>query len=188
VSWHDFIAKLVVLDEKGARQPEAQAEPRQEPASGGPAEMQLDDVDFGAVYQRAGVPPARFTAEQAMDALAALPMELPVEARRQALKGVLQAMSKTVGTTPEAVLEDAARKVAALHAESAEITRTVAEFTAAVQAEIALLAEHIQGRHRAIEAARSKELQLTQKCQSEADRLQLVRQLYGLDPGDGATS
>jgi len=153
------------------------------PARPGPVLVEDENgrIALAALYARAAIPAAPFTAEQALETLSSLPVELPLETRRQALKGVLQAMGKTLGTTPEAVVEDARRKVGALEAAIEGIGRQVATFSVAAESEIAALQEQILERRKAIEAARENERELSGKCRAEADRLAVVLQFFGAE-------
>lgn len=153
-----------------------------------PGEPQGVDGEFAAIYRQAAISPVPFTAEQALETLSALPVELPHETKRQALKGVLQAMSKTLGTTPEAVSEDAVRKVGALTASIEGIAKQVNDFIAATDGEIATLQEQILERRKAIEDARRRGQELTQKFRNEADRLSVVLQFLGADAGPKKTT
>src|SRR5262245_4880311 len=56
------------------------------PSTPPPVMSQDGKMDFGAIYQRAGLPQSQFTAEQMLDMLASLPAELPLEVRRQTVK------------------------------------------------------------------------------------------------------
>src|SRR5262249_49971663 len=131
MSFRDVVEKFVVFERKSGPASAAEGPPGRVLAPAVPPspivtppgrpEPALAEPGNGAIgraplYGRAAIPAVPFTAEQAFETLSSFPVELPLETRRQALRGVLQAMGKTLGTTPETVIEDARRKVAALEA------------------------------------------------------------------------
>ncbi len=84
-------------------------------ASASPPVMTADGAtDFSAIYRQANLPAAPFTAEQMLEMLASLPQELPLDTKRQTVKVTLGAMGKAIGATPETIVADASRKLAAL--------------------------------------------------------------------------
>jgi hypothetical protein len=138
-------------------------------------------VDFGAIYQQAGLPAASFSAEQVLEMLAALPTELPLDTRRQTVKVTLNAVSKTVGATPETIVADASRKLAALAAYSENLTRQTSEFTSTAEREIAELEAQILEKRKAIEGARRTMEENVRLCAAESDRLDDVLEFFSLD-------
>lgn len=154
------------------------------PASAAPPVATPDGkVDFGALYAQANLPAAPFTAEQTLDMLAGLPADLPLEVRRQTVKVTLGAMGKAIGATPETIVADASRKLAALAAYSENVSRQTADAVAAGELEIAALQSQIEQVRRSIEAARQKQTQVQALCDAETDRLDDVLEFFSLDVG-----
>jgi hypothetical protein len=153
-------------------------------------------ADFGPIYQQSGLPAAPFTAEQMLDMLASLPPELPLDTKRQTVKVTLNSMGKTIGATPETIVADASRKLAALAAYMDHLTKETTDSAAAAQQEIAALQTQIEEKRGAIGAAQQKQAQMRQLCDAESDRLDDVLEFFSLDvppskyaaSGEGKTS
>jgi hypothetical protein len=186
MSLRDLIGKFIVLDEMKPSQPTGGEPPGTMPASSTsplpPATSSAIDLDFSDIYRQAGILPAPFTAEEALKALSALPKELFLDANRDALKAMLQAMSRARGTPPESVVDDAKRKVEALTATVEEFKGQVADFAAKAEREIATFQEQIEEKRKAIDQAQGQEQKLTEECQSEAKRLTDLLQFFGSEP------
>jgi hypothetical protein len=138
-------------------------------------------VDFKAIYSLANVQDASFTAEQLLELLATLPPELPLESRRQTVKITIQAMAKTVNVTPEIVVADASRKLAALAAYEDSFGKQADEFVAKSQADITALEAQIEAKKKAIDDAKSKHDSMTKACVAESDRLDDVLEFFSMD-------
>jgi hypothetical protein len=138
-------------------------------------------ADFGPIYRQSGLPPAPFTAEQMLEMLASLPPELPLDTKRQTVKVTLNAMGKTIGATPETIVADASRKLAALTAYMDHLTKETADSAAAAQQEITALQAQIEEKRRSIETAQQKQAQMRQLCDAESDRLDDVLEFFSLD-------
>lgn len=138
-------------------------------------------VEYRAIYDMAHVQDAPFTAEQLLDLLATLPAELPLEARRQTVKITIQAMAKTVPVTPEIIVADASRKLAALAAYEDSFNKQADDFVAKSEAEITSLEAQIQAKRNAIEDAKVKREAMDKACTAEADRLDDVVEFFSLD-------
>jgi len=138
-------------------------------------------VNFGELYQRAGLPAAPFTAEQMLDMLTSLPADLPLEAKRQTVKATMNAMGKAIGATAETIVTDASRKVAALSAYVDAMTRQSADFTARSEMEIATLQAQIAEKRKAIDTAKGQLQRVTATCNAEAERLDDVLEFFSLD-------
>jgi hypothetical protein len=166
------------------------------PASAPPPVVGADGtVDFGAIYGQAGLPRSPFTAEQTLDMLAGLPPELPLETKRQTIKVTLGAMGKAIGATPETIVADASRKLAALAAYSESVAKQTAEFVAAGEFEIAALQAQIEEKRRALVDAQQRQAEVQRLCSGESDRLDDVLEFFSLDippsryaPGAGGGS
>jgi hypothetical protein len=140
-------------------------------------------VDFSSVYRQAGIPAAAFTAEQTLDMIAGMPQELPLETKRQTIRVTLGAIGKSIGATPETIVADASRKLAALAAYAESAAQRTAEFTTSSELEIAALQAQIDEKRRAIETARQNQATIQQTCHAETDRLDDVLEFFSLDAG-----
>lgn len=138
-------------------------------------------LDTPAIYAAAKLPSAPFSAEQMLDMLASLPSELPLETRRQTVKVTLGALGKTMGASPETIVADASRKVAALAAYSEHLTKRTNEFSQNGEKEIEGLQAQIEAKRKALQDARHQLAQSTEKCRAEADRLDDVLEFFSLD-------
>jgi len=138
-------------------------------------------VDFQAIYALAAVSDAPFTAEQLLDLLATLPAELPLEARRQTVKITIQAMAKTVNVTPEIIVADASRKLAALAAYEQSFGKQADDFVSKSQTDIAALEAQIASKKQAIEDAKAKHDKMNTACTDESHRLDDVLEFFSLD-------
>jgi hypothetical protein len=131
-------------------------------------------VDFAAIYRAANLPPAPFTAEQVLQMIEALPKELPLETRRQTVKVSVQAMGSAIGATPENIVADASRKLAALTAYTEHMTQMTGEFATMAERKIAALQAQIDETKRSVAAAKAREARETQLCTDEGRRLEEV--------------
>ena len=138
-------------------------------------------VNYPAVYRMANIPDAPLTAEQVLDILHSLPSELPLEAKRATLKVTLNAIAKTNGVTPEAVVADASRKLTALGAFAQTYTEHATQYIAKAEQQIAAAEAEIQRLKQGIEDAKKKEQQAAQSCHQECDRLDDVLEFFSLD-------
>ena len=138
-------------------------------------------VEPTAIYTAAKLPASPFTAEQMLEMLAGLPSELPLDTKRQTVKVTLGALGKTMGATPETIVADASRKMAALAAYSEHLSRRTDEFAAKNEAEIAALQTQIEEKRKAVLNARQRHTQTVQMCQAESERLDDVLEFFSLD-------
>jgi hypothetical protein len=138
-------------------------------------------LDFGVIYKRANLPDAPFTAEQMLEMLASLPKELPLEMKRQTVKVTLSAMGKATGTTPETIIADASRKLAALSSYTEDISKQTADYVASATMEIATLQKQIDDKKKSIESVQQKQAQVVQLCTQESDRLDDILEFFSLD-------
>lgn len=138
-------------------------------------------VDYRAIYDMAHVQDAPFTAEQLLELLATLPQELPIEARRQTVKITIEAMAKTVPVTPEIIVADASRKLAALAAYDDSFSKQAQEFVAKSEADIVALQSQIESKKKAIDDAKAKHEAMDKACTTEAQRLDDVLEFFSLD-------
>lgn len=138
-------------------------------------------VDCSAIYQQSGLPSVPFSAEQMLDMLNSLPLELPLETKRQTVKVTLGSMGKTIGATPETIVADASRKLAALTAFMEALSKETAEFITTSELEIAALQAQIEEKRKAIQATQEKQAKARQMCDAESDRLDDVLEFFSLD-------
>jgi hypothetical protein len=146
-----------------------------------PTEAPDGSVEFGAIYQHAKLPASPFTAEQMLDLLSSLPAELPLEMRRQTVRASLNAMGKALGATPDSIVADASRKLAALSAYIEQLSTRTTERIAAEQLEIAALEAKIQEKKKSIETNQKTLTDTTAHCKAESERLDNVLEFFSLD-------
>src|SRR5437016_1115538 len=138
-------------------------------------------ADFSLIYQQSGVRAAPFTAEQMLEMLESLPSELPLETKRQTVKVTLNAVGKTNGATPETIVADASRKLAALTAYLDHLTKQTTDSAATAELEIGALQARIEEKRKAMTAAHLKQAQMRQLCDAESARLDDVEEFFRLD-------
>lgn len=138
-------------------------------------------VDFQAVYTAANVVAAGFGAEQVLELIRQLPAELPLEAKRQTVKVSVGAMGRALGVTPETVVADASRKLAAIAAYAEQHQTLTLELVTKSQAAIAELEAQIAERKRSIALAQQRAEQIATQCKTEADRLDDVLEFFTQD-------
>lgn len=137
-------------------------------------------INFDALYQSANLPPAPFSAEQVLATLSALPAELPIESKRQTVKVLIQAM-KINGASPENIVADASRKLAALNAYVEHVNKQAGEFIAKSETDILEMERLIEERRKAITTAKEKQERISQLCIAESERLDDVLEFFSLD-------
>ena len=167
----------IVKDAEGPNLDEIQAKASELAPKAGPD----GKVEFTAIYEQAGLPPVPFSAEQMLDMLNSLPLELPLDTKRQTVKVTLGSMGKSIGATPETIVADASRKLAALTAFMETLSRETAEFITTSELEIAALQAQIEEKRKAIQATQEKQAQARQMCDAESDRLDDVLEFFSLD-------
>lgn len=145
------------------------------------ADIPADGVTPAKIYELAALPAVPFTAEQMLDMLASLPSELPLDTKRQTVKVTLGALGKSQGATPETIVTDASRKLAALSSYKENLAKQTDGFVAQSESEIAALQEQIEEKRKAIMGAKQKVVQLTQMCDDESHRLDDVLEFFSLD-------
>ena len=153
------------------------------PTSAGTAIGTDGKIQLPAVYKAAGVPEIAFGAEQALEIINSLPADLPLEVRRQTVKATLNAIGKTLGATPQTIVGDATRKLAALEAYVESFGQKSQAFTKKLEADIAALEAQIEEKRKAIGNAQQRVQQLSQGCDQEAERLDDVLEFFSLDVG-----
>ena len=151
-----------------------------------PAQPVIDatgSVNFGEIYRLANLPATPLTAEQVLEVLNSLPAELPLASKRATVKVTIDAMSKTVSCSPESIVADASRKLAALAAYSKSYADQAEQFSSLSQAEIEKLQAQIEARKAAIEDAKKRQDQMAASCTAESNRLDDVLEFFTLDVG-----
>ncbi len=139
-------------------------------------------LDFAAIYTAAKLPEAQFGADEMLNVLRSIPSEVPLQTKRVTVKAVLGGMAN-MGASPESIVADASRKLAALQAFNGFMERKTSETIETSQAVIAELEGQIEARRQAIQNARGELARVTQGCESEADKLDEVLEFFSLDEG-----
>lgn len=181
----------LVEGQPGPNLPDIQARAPSIDAGGQPAKRDAalptrapdGSIDCSGVYAQAGVSPVVFGAENALELIASLPGELPLESKRSSLKTMLAAMGKQVGVTPEMVVADSARKIAALSTLKESFDRQVKEFTDGTQNQIAQYEQKIAEARKSLEVVAARQKDIHGMCDAEIDRLDDVAEYLTLDAG-----
>ncbi len=134
-----------------------------------------------AIYAAAKLPATPFSAEQMLEMMASLPAELPLETKRQTVKITLGALGKTLGASPETIVADASRKMAALKSYVEHLQKRTDEYSKSGETEIAALQKQIEAKRKAIDDAKTSLTTATQSCVQEAHRLDDVLEFFSLD-------
>ena len=90
-------------------------------------------------------------------------------------------MGRSIGATPETIVADASRKLAALAAYTDNLSKQTAETISAAQREIADLEAQIGEKRRAMTGAQEQLAQALQVCHAESDQLDDVLEFFSLD-------
>ena len=147
-----------------------------------PAAMNPDgSLNFDSIYQAASLPPVPFTAEQVLALFSSLPESLPLEVKRQTVAVSINAMGKAIGASPENIVADASRKLAALAAYTDHLTKETTELRDKAELEIVALEAQIEDKRKAVEEAQQKLTHDTQACSEQSDRLDDVLEFFSLD-------
>jgi hypothetical protein len=141
------------------------------------------NVEFSSVYERAGLTPAAFTAEQAFDVINSLPAELPLEVRRSTVHATLLAMGKAMGVNTESVIADAGRKVAALAAYEDILTHQAEQYIGGLATQISELQRQIAVHEAEIKKTQEMLASAIGRCEAESERLDDVLEFFTLDEG-----
>lgn len=138
-------------------------------------------VDFSAVYAKAGLTPAAFTAEQAHEVISSLPADLPIEAKRATVQATLHTMGKAMGVNTESVVADAGRKIAALSAYEDILTHQASTYVAQLEAKIGELQSQIGSLQSEIAQTKTMLESAIGTCDAESERLDDVLEFLTLD-------
>ena len=139
-------------------------------------------LDFGAIYAAAKLPPTQFGADEMLGVLGSIPSDVPLQTKRVTVKAVLGGMA-SMGASPENIVADASRKLAALEAFHGFMERKTGETIETSQREIAELEAQIEARRQAVQNARGELARVTQGCEAQAERLDEVLEFFSLDEG-----
>ncbi len=154
------------------------------PSTPAPAIERADgSVDYQGIYVLAALPEAAFPAEKALEIFSSFPAELPLEAKRATMKVTINALGATLGVTPETVVADASRKLAALNAYAGSYTDQAKTYVQKAEEEIQRLEGEIARRKESIEVAKGRQVRMVEACNKEADRLDDVLEFFSLDTG-----
>jgi len=153
-----------------------------------PVEVPVDQdghVSLDKLYAHANVPVAKFTAEQAMDAVSnvekTIPDNIPQASRKPMIKAMLAALGKsTNGASPESIALDASNKINALQEFVRERSSDLVDLTQAADDAIASLEAQIDAKKHLKEAAQLQFDHLSKECQDEQDRLNAVIDLLSV--------
>lgn len=137
--------------------------------------------DCAAIYAAAKLPVSDFGAEQMLEMLATLPADLSLETRRTTVRVMLQALGQRAGTTPQSIVTDASRKMAALAAYSEFAQQRAGEIAAQTETEIASMEQQIADKRKSIEAIKQQAINTMAKCTAESGRLDDVLEFFSLD-------
>ncbi len=138
-------------------------------------------VNYSSIYQAAKLPSVPFTAEQVLAMVNGLPQELPLEMKRQMVKVSITAMGSSLGATPENIVADTSRKLAALTAYTEYLTQQTTELTTLAEREIQNLQEQIAIKQKLIESAQNRQEGVVKSCTAESDRLDDILEFFSLD-------
>lgn len=132
-------------------------------------------VDFAAIYAQAQIPPAKFTAEQALDLIK--DSDTSDAARKQTIK-VIAAFGKNVGATPDEIVVDAADKQDALHSFLGARDDDLAVFSAKADEQVSALLARAEQIKQLKEDATRQHAQVQTACREEAARLEQVKDFF----------
>ena len=138
-------------------------------------------LDFPAIYGYAALPAAPFSAEQTLALLQSLPADLPLGVRRQTVRVSIDALGKAMGATPETIVADASRKLAALSSFADSVEQHTRQFVDAGEFEIGQMLAQIEEKRQGMAAAQARRDAVQTQCHAEADRLDEVLQFFGTD-------
>lgn len=144
-------------------------------------------LDFDAIYAAAKLPPTQFGADQMLNVLASMPADVPLQTKRVTVKAVLGGMAN-MGASPENIVADASRKLAALQAFHGFMERKTGETLEAGETEIAQLESQIAARRQLMRDAQNELARVTQGCETEADKLDEVLEFFSLNEGAAASA
>lgn len=138
-------------------------------------------IDFQAVYDMAGLPKSAFSAEQVLQLMQELPSELPLETKRRTVAVSVKAMGGNLGATPETVLTDASRKLAAITAFDEQTEKLCDDYEKTAQTAIQQLQAKIAEYERNIQSARQRKEAIHRQCAAKTDALDDILEFFTAD-------
>ncbi len=152
------------------------------PPAAAPSFVNADgSPNFATIYQATNIPAAPFTAEQILEMFSALPPTLPLEVKRQTIRVSIDAMGKSIGASPQNIVADASRKLAALASYAEHLSKTTGEFVSLSERKLTILQAQMEETRKSIEGARQKLEHQTTLCTQESERLDDVLEFFSLD-------
>ena len=139
-------------------------------------------LDFAAIYLAAKLPATPFGASEMLNVLHSMPTDVPLQTKRVTVKAILGGMT-SMGASPENIVADASRKLAALNAFHGFMERKTGETIETSEREIAELQAQIEARRQNMQNARGELDRVTHGCEAEADKLDEVLEFFSLDEG-----
>ena len=138
---------------------------------------------FAPIYTRAGLPPVSYSAEQMLEMLTSLPAELALATRRQTVIARAEKAygGAALGASPETIVADASRKLAALAAYDDCTTRRGDEHMRICRQEIQSFEAQIADRRQSIEAEQTRQARITQACTDQAGQLHQVLEFFSTE-------
>jgi hypothetical protein len=113
-----------------------------------------------------------------LEMLSRLPAELSLEQKQMTVLATLEAMGREIGATPDNIVADARKKIAALDDYVDGVTKETADFVNTTATEINLLQSQIEAKRKGIEEAQHRQVQATEMCRTEAGRLDGVLKFF----------
>jgi len=145
------------------------------PVSGASPVGEDGSINFAALYAQVQVPPAKFTAEQALDIIK--DCEPTDAARKQTIK-VIATFGKNVGATPDEIVVDAADKQDALHSFLGARDDELAVFSSKADEQVAALLARAEQIKQMKQAAAEQHARVQAACREEAARLEQVKDFF----------
>ncbi|MBC8141828.1 MAG: hypothetical protein H7Y38_10360 [Armatimonadetes bacterium] len=139
------------------------------------------DLDFARVFQQYELPTASFSAEQAMNMLQSLPRDLALRTKRVTVNTTLSAIGKVVGTTPQDIVVDAARKKETLERYIESLGHEIEETTATTEAEIERLQMVIATHRDTLRLLARKRSAAQEVCRGRMDTFDQVIHFFDYD-------
>ena len=136
------------------------------------------ELDFAELYAHFGIVRAAFSAEQLAQIIANLPDELDADGRRETVRAVLGAL-EAQGVTPEKVVADATRKIAAINAAIGQIEARANENVENLEARIADLQQQLDAARREIIETRTRQSRLKHECEDKLGQMTTTREFFG---------
>lgn len=138
----------------------------------------VDARAFIEIYRKAGLSLTGFGAEKMLEMLSRLPAELSLEQKQMTVMATLEAMGREIGATPDNIVADAQKKIAALADYVDGVSKETADFVNTTSTEINVLQSQIEAKRKGIEEAQQRKVQATEMCRTEAGRLEGVLKFF----------